>query len=616
MAADTTSLGDRMARWLSPEVRKLDERLVDVETQLLRCPSLMVRHQLQRLGCHSWHFESANQPFELIVDLGQLHEIDAIAMIPVHLVQGNSVTGGYGFPKRFRIDVADDREFLTSDTRRPSEQTRKKPRTNAPVFKKLRKGVNMDTARPDSGVWPKIQHDVAHFEAAADAGFESVRVFLPAGADYKSTQQQIKDALSNDLAIVVCMWGSPAWARNTELGAKQIADKWRELAEVWKEYPSDLVFEILNEPEGIGFMKANGAPKIMPLYNAAAQAIRDVDPDRPILIGAPGYNDSEFLDPFVTEEYLTYQFDGGKGFYDDANTGVAIHFYSPKHVDGLNFAMWTQGLGDDESKWKAPITAQIMSAVNWRNDIGVDIPIITTEWGCWLFPKRSEDDLTKWLDHHVDLFRRHNIGNMWYTGLQNNQRTFGILDSELGWNQTVLDKLTGVTPSSLPKISQVINGEFFKPDQAWRLTSDTISREYVYGKNAFSGTSMLKLTVPNDAKGLLYLQTYHANGGYKGAPGRTLVHLIKGCTYCISFIAASEDGEGRISAQLQDAQTMDTFYDSREADGDWISVGKEPRTYTRLYTHNTETVMDVRLSFDVGSMQQVLYLDKVELIRN
>jgi len=150
-----------------------------------------------------------------------------------------------------------------------------KPRKNAPVFKKLYKGINIDTARHDSGVWPKIQHDAAHFEAAVNAGFDSVRVFMPVHDNYESTEQQIKDALSNKLAIVVCMWGSAAWSRNPKLGEQQIADKWRELAEAWKKYPNDLVFEILNEPEGVGFVRAKGAPKVMPLYNAAVQAILD-----------------------------------------------------------------------------------------------------------------------------------------------------------------------------------------------------------------------------------------------------------------------------------------------------------------------------------------------------
>ncbi len=497
-----------------------------------------------------------------------------------------------------------------------NEKLAGKPRKNASVFNKLYKGINIDTAHRDNGVWPKIQHDVAHFEAAVSAGFDSVRVFLPVHANYESTEQQIKDALSNKLAIVVCMWGSAEWSRNPKLGEQQIAGKWRKLAEVWKKYPNDLVFEILNEPKGIGFVKARGASQVMSLYNAAAQAIRDIDPDRPILIGGPGYNDSEFLDSYVTEKYLTYQFEDGKGFYDDFNAGVAIHFYSPRHKDGLNFAMWTMGLGNEESKWKDPITKEILHAVNWRKRIGVDIPIITTEWGCWLFPKRTNQDLNKWLDHHIDLFDIYNIGSMWYTGIQNNQRTFGIFNSETGWNKTVLNKLTGVKAAVLPKISQVINGEFFKPDHAWQLTSEKISREYIYGKKAFSGISMLKLNVPADAEGQLYLQTYKNEDGYKGVPDRTLLHLIEGQTYKISFIAASEDGKGRIKIMLKDVKDMSSIYDSAEADGGWLNIGKEPRAYTKLYTHNSETIMDVRLEFDIGSKEQILYLDKVDLIRN
>jgi signal transduction histidine kinase len=116
VTAETVSLGDRMARWLSPDVRKLGASLDDIEGRLLRCPRLSVRHQLQRLGCRSWYLESADQPVVLVVDLAQIREIDAIAMIPVHLVQESSAAGGYGFPTRFRLDIADDQNFDTFET--------------------------------------------------------------------------------------------------------------------------------------------------------------------------------------------------------------------------------------------------------------------------------------------------------------------------------------------------------------------------------------------------------------------------------------------------------------------------------------------------------------------
>jgi hypothetical protein len=213
-------------------------------------------------------------------------------------------------------------------------------------------------------------------------------------------------------------------------------------------------------------------------------------------------------------------------------------------------------------------------------------------------------------------FRKYDIGSMWYTGMQNNQRSYAIFDSELGWNQTVLDQLTGFTPTALPKTSQIINSEFHQPGLSWRLTSDKITEEYVYGSEAFSGNSMLKITVPQNAAGQLYQQTYGGNGEYIGAPGKTLLHLIKGQTYRISFMSASEGVKGRIRIMLKNANNMDLIYDSYEADNGWIHIGKEAKTHTRLYTHNAESEMDVRLEFDVGSKEQVLYLDKVELIRN
>ncbi len=106
-------------------------------------------------------------------------------------------------------------------------------------------------------------------------------------------------------------------------------------------------------------------------------------------------------------------------------------------------------LGNDESAWKDPVTEQLMYAVNWRSSIGVDIPVITTEWGCWLFSSRLASDVEKWMAHNLDLMNSYNIGNLWYTGMQHNQRAFAIFNAETGWSQVVLTNLTGgVAPTT------------------------------------------------------------------------------------------------------------------------------------------------------------------------
>jgi len=401
------------------------------------------------------------------------------------------------------------------------------------------------------------------------------------------------------------------------MGKAQIAEMWGTLTSLWKNYSSDLVFEIMNEPAGIGFSGEAGNANAMVLYDAALQAIRNEDPSRPVLIGAPGYNDAVFLDPYVTKAYLKYTFDDGKGFYEDPNIGVAIHFYTPRGENGINWAMWTQPLGTNEpwgnaSKWQTPVTDQVNYAVKWRETISHNIPVITTEWGCWLFQTRNESpDLPTWLDFTINLLKTNNIGNIWYTGIQNNQRVFGIFDSETGWNQAVLGKLTGVHPTTWPSINQVVNGDFLPGDQAWHLSTSQITKQIITS-GAYSGSSMLKLIVPDlkGSGGQLYTQTY--NGTDDKGPGRTLLHLIQGHTYKIGFVAGTDAGQqGRIQTRLRDASDGSLIEEFKAID---VSAG--PTTNTISYKHKTADAMDVRLEFDVGSRKQVLYLDKVEFMRD
>jgi len=182
-------------------------------------------------------------------------------------------------------------------------------------------------------------------------------------------------------------------------------------------------------------------------------------------------------------------------------------------------------------------------------------------------------------------------------------------------NQFALNKLTGAKPTSLPKINQVVNGEFFKFGFAWNVSSEKITKENVFGKDAFSGNSMAKITVPENTEGQFYLQTYKGKKGYKGVDGRSLLHLVQGQTYKISFIGAVEEGSGKLKIVLKDVQDLSIIYDSEKANGSWIKLKEKPKTYTINYTHNSETEMDVQLAFDFGGNKQVVYLDKVAFVR-
>ena len=120
----------------------------------------------------------------------------------------------------------------------------------------------------------------------------------------------------------------------------------------------------------------------MGVVNAAVQAIRDEDPNRPVLIGPPGHNDAEHLQ-FVSRDRLPYTFGGSGSFDNDPNMGVAIHFYEPRSGDN-NWAMWIATL-EGGWDWQGPIKAQIDYVNAWRTQAShADTPVVTTEWGCWM----------------------------------------------------------------------------------------------------------------------------------------------------------------------------------------------------------------------------------------
>jgi signal transduction histidine kinase len=67
--------------------------------------------QGESLGFHSEFSDTAEDPKDMIVDLGKTREIDSVILVPAYIpgVYGNSAS--YGFPRRFSVDVSEDSSF-------------------------------------------------------------------------------------------------------------------------------------------------------------------------------------------------------------------------------------------------------------------------------------------------------------------------------------------------------------------------------------------------------------------------------------------------------------------------------------------------------------------------
>lgn len=101
---------DRFARIFSAELRDIEERQAEILTRLENLPRLVQSAmQPEMFGYHSG--QVGRRPKWVQVDLGESMKPDAVALFPVTVQIENEPVVGYGFPRRFRIDISDDPNF-------------------------------------------------------------------------------------------------------------------------------------------------------------------------------------------------------------------------------------------------------------------------------------------------------------------------------------------------------------------------------------------------------------------------------------------------------------------------------------------------------------------------
>lgn len=111
LAADGgETLGGKIARFLSPEMRGLENEAKVLRSELRTLPPAPERETTARLGYHSGYREMQDTVEWVEMDLGQSHEIDAIVLIATPTDSGGAAEAGYGFPLRFRVEIAGEGE--------------------------------------------------------------------------------------------------------------------------------------------------------------------------------------------------------------------------------------------------------------------------------------------------------------------------------------------------------------------------------------------------------------------------------------------------------------------------------------------------------------------------
>lgn len=108
---DEPGLAERLTRLVSAEMRRDEVRVSELKAALALLPELQPAPFSSRFGFRSNAVPDEQRPHWIQLDLGRRRSIDRLVAVPVHIPSLGERGKGYGFPRRFRIEVGDDEDM-------------------------------------------------------------------------------------------------------------------------------------------------------------------------------------------------------------------------------------------------------------------------------------------------------------------------------------------------------------------------------------------------------------------------------------------------------------------------------------------------------------------------
>ncbi len=213
--------------------------------------------------------------------------------------------------------------------------------------KAMGRGLNILGYDPLWDDFAKARVHERHFRVIHEAGFRSLRLNLMAfdhmdaqnrldPAWLKALDWAVKSALANDLTVILDEHDYNFCGEHADDCRPKLLAFWQQVADIYKDAPPSVVFEILNEPYG-----QLTAPRWNALMSEALALIRKTNPTRNVVVGPAFWNNIRLLGRLDLPE-------------DDRHIIVTVHYYSP-------MAFTHQG-----ASW-SEMTAKL-SGVTWGSD--------------------------------------------------------------------------------------------------------------------------------------------------------------------------------------------------------------------------------------------------------
>jgi endoglucanase len=226
---------------------------------------------------------------------------------------------------------------------------------------------------PNEGDWgPKLEE--AGFEAIKRAGFTAIRLPVKfsghAGAAAPYTLDPdfaarvdwaVQNTTKRGLGLILDLHHYTELMQSPEGNKARFIGIWGQIAERYKNQPKNVIFELLNEPEG----------KLEPFWNgyvaAALAVVRKTNPNRTVIVGPTGWNSADKLAALKIP--------------NDPNLIVTFHNYTP-------FEFTHQG-----ADWVSPVPA---TGVTWppKQNVALRPPWQNWSWDSLVTPSGNGLEVT------------------------------------------------------------------------------------------------------------------------------------------------------------------------------------------------------------------------------
>lgn len=455
---------------------------------------------------------------------------------------------------------------------------------------RLGRGINMGNAfeAPDENAWGNPWKP-EYFQIMADMGFQHVRLPIrwetPARSQaahpytinqsFLSRIKQVVDlAIEKKLIIIINMHHHELLFEDPVRERDRFLAQWRQIAEFFKDYPEELIFEVLNEPHG------NLNPEMWnELFADALSIIRQTNPTRTVLLGTAEFGGLSGLAHLEVPE--------------DENIIVTVHYYNPFNFTHQG-AEWVGGEVEEwlGIKWldteaeRESIISEFMPVIAFSEKHNV--PIHVGEFGA--YSKADMESRVKWT----------NFVARW---LEEKQMSWGYWEFSAGFGiynpatkqilQPLADALL-VNEMAEPSLTEAVvlyKSNFNTNTDGWNL-------QVQQGLNANLRVASGKLTVGINSIG---------NQAWQIQLAKNNLSLHEGRMYRIS-VKASAAAPRNVTYYMGKASDPWNSYSGYNS----ISLSTEEKTFQNTFTMSNPSDTQARFVFDLGNSSEDIVISEVK----